>query len=58
MSKNRPIKPENEDPIKEALSHPDGPSLNEMIYGKEENNIYPNQNEIDVTEAKKRKGKN
>ncbi len=36
MSEEEPIKPEHEDPIKEAINHPNGPSLEEMIYGKED----------------------
>jgi hypothetical protein len=52
MSKHKLIKPENTDPIKEAISHPDGPSLEEMIYGKEEKNRYPNPNEKAVAEDK------
>jgi hypothetical protein len=53
MSKHKLIKPENTDPIKEAISHPDGPSLQEMIYGKEEKNRYPNPNEKAVAKEKK-----
>jgi hypothetical protein len=47
MSKKQPIEPETKDPIKEAIDHPDGPGLDEMIYGKEEENKFPNQNEIE-----------
>jgi hypothetical protein len=36
MSDEEPIKSETKDPIKEAIDHPDGPSLEEMIYGKED----------------------
>ena len=35
-NKKRRIKPETDDPIKEAIDHPNGPSLTEMIYGKED----------------------
>jgi len=30
------IKPASEDPVKEALGHPNGPSLAEMLNGEEE----------------------
>ncbi|MGZ3756874.1 MAG: hypothetical protein ACXVAY_04915 [Mucilaginibacter sp.] len=53
MNTQKRIKPESTDPIKEAISHPDGPSLQEMIYGKEEENRYPNPNEKEVAEEKK-----
>ncbi|WP_428330655.1 hypothetical protein [Mucilaginibacter sp.] len=51
MSKEQPTKPEYKDPIKEAISHPDGASLEEMIDGQEEVNKYPNQNEKDEDAA-------
>lgn len=35
-TKDKPTKPASQDPIKEAQSHPDGPSLEEMINGQEE----------------------
>ena len=57
MSKHKLIKPESTDPIEEAISHPDGPSLQEMIYGKEEENRYPNPNEKEVVESKLGKSK-
>jgi len=34
--KNKPIKPVSANPVKEAESHPDGPSLEEMLSGEEE----------------------
>ena len=33
---NKPIKKASSDPVKEALGHPNGPGLSEMINGKEE----------------------
>jgi len=37
--KRRITKPASNDPMKEAKGHPDGPSLEEMVYGKEEKNV-------------------
>lgn len=42
------IKPETTDPIKESIDHPDGPSLQEMIIGKEEENKYPTPKEMET----------
>jgi hypothetical protein len=33
---NKPIKKASSDPVKEALGHPNGPGLSEMINGEEE----------------------
>jgi len=35
-NKNKPVKPASANPVKEAESHPDGPSLEEMLNGQEE----------------------
>lgn len=35
-TKDKPTKPASKDPVKEVQSHPDGPSLEEMINGEEE----------------------
>ena len=34
--KDKPVKKANSNPVKEAISHPDGPSLEEMLNGEEE----------------------
>jgi hypothetical protein len=33
---NKPIKKANTDPVKEAINHPNGPGLSEMLNGEEE----------------------
>jgi hypothetical protein len=33
---NKPIRKASTDPVKEALGHPNGPGLSEMINGQEE----------------------
>ncbi len=39
-STNKPaVKKANSDPVKEALGHPDGPSLEEMLNGEEEKKL-------------------
>lgn len=38
-TKKRITKPASNDPVKEALGHPDGPSLEEMLVGKEEKKL-------------------
>ncbi len=35
-TENKPIKKASSDPVKEALGHPNGPSLQEMINRQEE----------------------
>ncbi|HEY4195810.1 MAG TPA: hypothetical protein VGM63_09770 [Mucilaginibacter sp.] len=35
-TKDKPIKKANPNPVKEAIGHPNGPSLEEMLNGKEE----------------------
>ncbi|CAN5118176.1 hypothetical protein BH09BAC6_BH09BAC6_21820 [soil metagenome] len=52
MSKDQPVKPETTDPIKESMNHPDGPSLTEMIYGKEEHDAAPIQNDSETANDK------
>lgn len=37
--KNKRTKPAQNDPVKEALGHPDGPGLMEMINGQEEKKL-------------------
>ena len=37
--KKRTIKPASTDPRREAMGHPDGPSLTEMFYGEEEKKL-------------------
>jgi hypothetical protein len=34
--KDKPTKKANSNPVKEAISHPDGPGLEEMLNGEEE----------------------
>ncbi|MFI5159947.1 MAG: hypothetical protein ACHQHN_01660 [Sphingobacteriales bacterium] len=43
-NKNKPIKPASNDPVKEALGHPNGPGLEEMLNGQEEKKLKPGQN--------------
>jgi hypothetical protein len=57
METNEPTKPETNNPVKEAIDHPDGASLEEMINGEEEPNYFPNQNEIDVAKERAEKDK-
>jgi hypothetical protein len=52
METNEPTKPETNKPTEEAISHPDGAGLEEMIYGEEEPDYFPNQNEIDVAKER------
>lgn len=35
-NKNKPVKKASQNPVKEAIGHPDGPSFEEMINGEEE----------------------
>jgi hypothetical protein len=35
-TKSKPIKKASNDPVKEAMGHPSGPSLTEMICGEED----------------------
>ena len=42
--KDRKIKPASDDPVREALGHPNGPSLLEMIGGHEEQELEPGEN--------------
>jgi hypothetical protein len=49
-NKSKRIKPASEDPVKEALSHPNGPSLTEMIDGKEDDKPSPRADAKDVPE--------
>lgn len=46
------VKPETTEPIKESMDHPDGPSLTEMLYGKEENSSDPMQNNSETANDK------
>jgi hypothetical protein len=41
--KDKPVKKANPDPVKEAIGHPDGPSLEEMINGEEEKVLKKNK---------------
>jgi hypothetical protein len=47
-NKNKPIKPASTNPVKEAKSHPDGPSLEEMLNGQEEKKPQPGDNSKNV----------
>lgn len=38
-----PVKKANPDPVKEAIGHPDGPSLEEMLNGEEEKVLKKNK---------------
>ena len=38
-SKKKITKPASNDPVKEALGHPSGPSLEEMLSGQEEKKL-------------------
>ncbi|MBS1526615.1 MAG: hypothetical protein JST19_13245 [Bacteroidetes bacterium] len=40
--KKRMIKPASDDPVKEAIGHPDGPGLEEMLSGQEEKRLTGN----------------
>ncbi|HTE01883.1 MAG TPA: hypothetical protein VK668_21485 [Mucilaginibacter sp.] len=42
--KRKPIKPASNDPVREALGHPNGSGLLEMINGQEEKKLYPGKN--------------
>ncbi|HVS91297.1 MAG TPA: hypothetical protein VHE59_04645 [Mucilaginibacter sp.] len=39
ITKKRVTKPASTDPVKEAVGHPDGPSLEEMLNGQEEKKL-------------------
>jgi hypothetical protein len=43
-NKKRITKPASEDPIEEAMGHPNGPGLEEMLGGKEEKKSKPGKN--------------
>jgi len=43
-NKKRIIKPASEDPIEEAMSHPNGPGLEEMLAGQEEKKLESGKN--------------
>jgi hypothetical protein len=38
-NKKRITKPANNDPVKEAIGHPNGPGLEEMLAGREEKKL-------------------
>jgi hypothetical protein len=38
-TKKRVTKPASNDPVKEAMGHPDGPGLEEMLVGQEEKKL-------------------
>jgi len=38
-NKQHVTKPASNDPVKEAISHPNGPSLEEMLVGQEEKKL-------------------
>jgi len=40
-NKQKRIKPANEDPVKEAIGHPSGPGLLEMLGCKEDEKLEP-----------------
>ena len=44
MTKKRITKPANNDPVKEALGHPSGPGLEEMLGGQENKKLKPGTN--------------
>lgn len=50
-AKKEPVKKANPDPRKEAMGHPDGPSLQEMLNGKEEKNVRPNKDKNSPPDA-------
>jgi len=39
VNNKRITKPANNDPVKEAIGHPDGPGLEEMLVGQEEKKL-------------------
>jgi|GEM_PF-1119329 len=43
-TKKRITKPASDDPVREALGHPSGPSLEEMLSGQEEKKLEPGKN--------------
>jgi len=43
-NKKKITKPASDDPVKEALGHPSGPSLEEMLSGQEEKKLKPGKN--------------
>lgn len=43
-TKKRITKPASEDPVKEALGHPSGPGLEEMLNGQEEKKLERGKN--------------
>jgi hypothetical protein len=42
--KKKRVKPASEDPVREALGHPSGPGLMEMLAGAEEQKLVPGKN--------------
>ena len=42
--KKKITKPASEDPVREALGHPNGPGLEEMLGGQEEEKLLPGKN--------------
>jgi len=42
--KKKMVKPASEDPDREALGHPNGPGLLEMLAGAEEQKLEPGKN--------------
>lgn len=44
--KKRITKPASKDPVKEAIGHPDGPSLQEMLDGEEEKNTRDERHKL------------
>ncbi len=42
--KKKRVKPASEDPVREALGHPSGPGLLEMLAGAEEQKLVPGKN--------------
>lgn len=43
-NKKKITKPASEDPVKEAMGHPSGPSLEEMLSGQEEKKLESGKN--------------
>jgi hypothetical protein len=42
-TKDEPIKKASSNPVKEAIGHPDGPGLEELINGEEEKKLNKNK---------------
>jgi Ribonuclease G/E len=42
--KRKITKPASNDPVREALGHPSGPGLMEMLNGKEDEKLQPGKN--------------